>query len=227
VRVKICGITSVADAAAVVQAGADAIGLNLYAGPRKIDTGTAASILESLPPMVSPVALVELHEGRLADHLVSLLARYQVSLLQVYGGVTADAVVRLDMGGFTAIPVVSVRDAGFAAMSPVWKGTTEWRPRAVLLDAYDREQRGGTGMTFRWDWVREAREAGRLNGWPPIILAGGLNPDNVGEAIRIARPYAVDVSSGVEIEGASGKKDPAKVRAFVRQAKAAFERNSE
>lgn len=216
-----------ADAATAVQAGADAIGLNLYSGPRKIDADTAASILESLPPMVSPVALVELRNGRLADHLVGLLARYQVSLLQVYGDVTAHGMTSLGTGGFTAIPVVSVREAGFARTPPVWKGTAEWHPRAVVLDAYDPKASGGTGRAFRWDWVREARQTGDLDGWPPIILAGGLNPDNVGEAIRIARPYAVDVASGVEIEGAPGRKDPTKVRAFVRQAKAAFERNTE
>jgi phosphoribosylanthranilate isomerase len=225
-RVKICGITSVADAVGAVQAGADAIGLNFVGGPRQIDPPTAASILEALPPLVTPVALVELHEGHLADVLVSLLARYQVALLQVYGEITDEAMPRLALSGFCPIPVVGVRDEDFAGCSAGWSTDQgSWRPRAVLLDTYDSGRAGGTGKAFRWDWVAAARTAGRLKDWPPIILAGGLKPENVAEAIRIARPYAVDVSSGVEIEGSPGRKDPEKMKAFVRQAKSAFERN--
>lgn len=228
VRVKICGITSVADAIAAVQAGADAIGLNFYAGRRQIDTATAAAILEVLPPFVTPVALVQIREEGLADSLVNLLARYRVRVLQVYGEITGDAIIRLGMGGFTAIPVVAVRGADFAASPPIWRTSTgQWRPNAVILDAYDPNRSGGTGRPFRWEWVREARAAGLLDGWPPLILAGGLNPDNVEEAIRIVRPYAVDVSSGVELDTAPGKKDPARMQAFVQRAKAAFERNAE
>jgi phosphoribosylanthranilate isomerase len=227
-RVKICGITSVRDAMAAVDAGADGIGLNFYGGPRRIEIATAASILEALPPMVTPVALVRLEEGGLTDSLAGLLARYQVSLLQAYGDLNADQMVRLSMSGFSVVPVLAVRDQDFAASVPVWdRESLEWRPKAVVLDTYDQNRAGGTGKAFRWDWVEQARATGRLDGWPPVILAGGLNPDNVAEAIRVVRPFAVDVSSGVELEGAPGRKDPDKMRAFVRSARSAFERNAE
>jgi phosphoribosylanthranilate isomerase len=80
---------------------------------------------------------------------------------------------------------------------------------------------GGTGKTFNWHWIAEARDAGELDGLPPMILAGGLTPDNVAEAIRIAKPYAVDVSSGVEVPGKPGIKDPVKMRDFIQAAKSA------
>jgi len=223
-RVKICGITTVGDAVAAVEAGTDAIGLNLYAGPRRIDADRATAIRESLPPFVTPVALVPLVDGRLADDLVHLLIQNRIDLLQTYGDVTVDALIRLSEAGFGVIQSMAVRDAGFAEARPSW-GEGQWRPRAVILDAYDPNRSGGTGKAFCWDWVDEALKAGRLDGWPPIVLAGGLNPDNVDEAIRIVRPYAVDVSSGVEVEGAPGRKDPRKMRDFIRSAKAALERN--
>ena len=94
-------------------------------------------------------------------------------------------------------------------------GVERYCPRAILLDAASPSQLGGTGQSFNWHWIAEAREAGELDGLPPIILAGGLNPDNVAEAIRIARPYAVDVSSGVEVPGKPGIKDPIKMRDFI------------
>lgn len=227
-RVKICGIRTTADAVAAVEAGADAIGLNFYAGPRRIDLTTGAEILESLPPLICPVALVKMEQGMMAYDLACLLTRFQVSLVQVYGQISCECMIRLRSAGFSAVPAVAVRDAGFADQRPVWQsGESQWRPRAIILDTYDPARAGGTGKAFRWDWVREARDQGRLAGWPPIILAGGLNPDNVAEAIRVARPYAVDVSSGVEIEGSPGRKDPDRMRMFVRSAKAAFERNTE
>jgi phosphoribosylanthranilate isomerase len=228
VRVKICGITSVEDALQAVQAGADAIGLNFYAGPRRIDLATGADVLKALPPLFTPVALVHLQEGRIAHDLASLLSRHHVGLVQAYGELTVDSMARLESEGFWAIPAIVVREAGFAASWPFWTGRgARWQPRAVILDTYDPKRAGGTGKTFCWDWVEEARKAGHLDGWPPIILAGGLNPDNVTDAIRIARPWAVDVSSGVELEGTPGRKDPGKLRAFVRAARTAFERNAE
>ena len=85
----------------------------------------------------------------------------------------------------------------------------------LLLDTASAEKLGGTGKAFDWNWIAEARAAGELDGLPPLILAGGLTPDNVADAIRIARPYAVDVSSGVEVAGRPGIKDPIKMRDFI------------
>ncbi len=89
------------------------------------------------------------------------------------------------------------------------------RPGAILLDTAHENKLGGTGQSFNWHWIAEARAAGELAGLPPIILAGGLTPDNVADAIRIAQPYAVDVSSGVEVVGKPGIKDPIKMRDFI------------
>ena len=223
-RVKICGITSVADVVAATQAGADAIGLNFVAGPRRIDLDCARGILTRLPPMVTPVALVNVEEDRVADPLVKLLGEFRVTHLQVYGKVTPESLTRLMKGGFRPIPVVTVRDEGFADKAADWiVSGSSCRPYAVVLDAFDPDRSGGTGKAFRWEWVSAARDAGELGNWPPIVLAGGLDADNVSEAVRIVQPYAVDVSSGVEVEGSPGKKDAAKMRSFVRQAKSAGE----
>jgi phosphoribosylanthranilate isomerase len=94
-------------------------------------------------------------------------------------------------------------------------------PTALLLDTAVKGHLGGTGQSFNWHWIAEAREAGELTGLPPIILAGGLNPTNVADAIRIARPYAVDVSSGVEVPNRPGIKDPIKLRDFIQAVHAA------
>jgi phosphoribosylanthranilate isomerase len=94
-------------------------------------------------------------------------------------------------------------------------------PGALVLDTAVPGHLGGTGQSFNWHWIAEARAAGELDGLPPIILAGGLNPDNVADAIRIARPWAVDVSSGVEVPGKPGIKDPFRMRDFIQAVRAA------
>ncbi len=241
VKVKICGITTVEDALMAAEAGADAIGLNLVGGPRRIDLPQAERILDVLPPLVTPVALVSVADsptGEMNEQVMEMLATRWVSTLQVYGDLTGQILARFLWEGFRVILPVPVRDAGFAATGlPAW-GTPEpeagpagrtganltasevpvgRRPVAILLDTHDPQKAGGTGRSFAWSWVREARERGELKDWPPIMLAGGLTPDNVAEAIAEARPFAVDVSSGVE--SSPGRKDPEKVRRFVAKAK--------
>jgi phosphoribosylanthranilate isomerase len=221
-RIKICGITSTRDAVAAVEAGADAIGLNFVGGPRQIDVPRARSILQVVPPMVTPVALARLEDGIIPDALVELLAEYWVSHVQVYGHATAEVLTAFARDGLRPIPVVSVADARFAEHTPEWLEADESvRPLAVLLDTHDRDKSGGTGRTFHWEWVSAARSGGQLDGWPRLILAGGLNPDNVSKAVRQVRPYAVDVSSGVEAEGVPGQKDAGRMRAFVQAAREA------
>lgn len=220
-RVKICGITNSADARAAAEAGADAIGLNFVGGPRQIAEGPAAEILRSLPPMVTPVALVRLEGGRLADSLVEFLGRYWVSHLQLYGAATAELLDALARDGFQTMLVIAVRGPDFAREAACWRACRAGGPRAVVLDAYHPEKEGGTGGVFKWDWIPAAARTGALEGWPPIVLAGGLRPENVAEAVRVVRPYAVDVSSGVEVDGAPGLKDAARIRKFVENARAA------
>lgn len=215
-KVKICGITTLADAIAAVDAGADAVGLNFVGGPRRIDAVTAAGILNALPPLVTPVALVRLEAGVIASAVLPVLEEFHVTHLQVYGTVTAEEIESLTLRRYTSMPVLPVRDEQFDA------GASEWlRASAIVLDAYDPSREGGTGQSFPWEWLAAAREMGRLQDWPRIVLAGGLRPENVADAVRIVAPYAVDVSSGVEVEGTPGRKDPARMRAFVQAAKTA------
>lgn len=213
-RIKICGITSPDDALAAVEAGADAIGINLVAGPRRVSVDQARGILSSLPPIITPIVLVRIEFDCLADEILELLAECWIPDIQVYGDITSSGFLNLGLQGFRVIPVVPVRCEAFADATYPWRsGDLTAPPRAVILDAFDTNREGGTGTVFCWDWVACAREAGKLEDWPSLILAGGLNPGNVAAAIRTVRPYAVDVSSGVESR--QGKKDPARMRAFV------------
>lgn len=222
-RIKICGITNVEDAQAAAAAGADAIGLNFVGGPRRIDAGQARDILTAIPPLIMPIALVPLESGRVRDALLELLGEFWVSHLQLYGDLSQATLAELCADGFRPMPVVHVAGPDFYLRQD-HLGRPDTPPSgaaAVVLDAYDPQRLGGTGMAFRWDWVVQARGAGGLRDWPPIILAGGLNADNVAEAIRLVQPYGVDVSSGVEVPGKPGRKDAGKMRAFVRNARAA------
>lgn len=221
-RVKICGITSPQDAMLAAESGADAVGLNFVGGPRQLDPDRATAILETLPPLVAPVALVRLEHGRISDDLIELLGGFWVSHLQLYGEISPGSLASLASEGFRAIPVVPVRNEGFANTVNEWLSRMGGRkPAAVVLDAYDAERLGGTGKAFRWDWVTRAAGAGQMAGWPPVILAGGLTPANVAEAIAAMRPYGVDVSSGVEAEGKPGIKDAWKMCMFVQNARGA------
>ena len=218
--VKICGITSGDDARAAWDAGADAIGVNFVAGPRKITTQAAATILESVPAGRTAVALVELAANGCDPALAELLARWGVRQLQVYGRVSSEGVADLAARGWR--PIVVCRPVGDDVSPSVVRWLEDPAAAgvfAILIDAHDPLRPGGTGQML--DWVQVAgvrREAFRRNG-PPMILAGGLNPDNVARAIEIVRPWGVDVSSGVE--SAPGKKDPRAVAAFIKSARAA------
>jgi phosphoribosylanthranilate isomerase len=218
VRVKVCGVTSVDSALAAARAGADAIGLNFVGGPRQITPEQACEIVAAIPALIAPVALVRLERGRVPDDLLEFLGQFWISYVQIYGDLSSDNLALLAQDGFKPMPVVSVRDERFADSVNGWLSGLADPPAAIVLDAYDAEHLGGTGKAFQWEWVQQAAAAGKLAGWPPIILAGGLTPENVADAIRAVRPYGVDVSSGVEA-GSPGIKDYQKTRLFVRRAK--------
>ena len=215
VHVKICGITRLGDALAAVEAGADYLGFNFVAGPRRLERSAAETILRDLPAGVTPVALVKL-AGGLESEWAAWLRAMGITRLQVYGDTSAEALAAVAAAGFEPWAACSVRDEQLSGIQVTGAA-------ALVLDTHDPQRWGGTGRTFCWDWVVAARAAGRLAGWPPIILAGGLRPDNVAEAVRTVRPFAVDVSSGVEVEGQPGIKDVEKMRAFVRNARSAGE----
>jgi phosphoribosylanthranilate isomerase len=221
VRVKVCGIMSGADAEGVALAGADAVGMNFFKGPRKIDLRVAVEILAALPPMVMQVGLVEHIDGDDPNmpSAVELERKLNLRTFQTY---TTFEQQKLSprwndlLDWWVVAPMISR-----ASLSNL-RGLIERfasRPQAILCDTYSPKKEGGTGKTFNWEWIAEAREAGELAGLPPLVLAGGLTPENVAEAVRIARPYAVDVSSGVEVKGKAGVKDLGKVREFVAAAK--------
>jgi phosphoribosylanthranilate isomerase len=196
-RVKICGVTNVADALAVAEAGADMIGLNFYGqSPRHITHEKSAEISRALPPFVQRVGVFV----NPAEELVMrAIAESGLNMLQFHGDEPSDFCTQF---GLMSMKAIRVRDeASLQALA-------DFQTDAFLLDAHSPGGRGGTGEKFNWELAVEAQKFGK-----PIFLAGGLTPENVGEAVRKVRPFAVDVSSGVE--SAPGKKDAAKVRAFI------------
>jgi phosphoribosylanthranilate isomerase len=211
VRVKICGVTTPEDAALAAAAGADAVGLNFYPrSPRYIQDATAAAVVRVLPPFVRAV-------GVFADEPAErMVARMRVlgpgCVVQAHGC----RPMPQDVAPFPLFLAVQVAGADDLA------GLTDYlarcrssgqSPAAVLIDAHVPGQHGGTGRTAPWHLLADYRPG------VPLILAGGLTPENVAEAVRAVRPYAVDVASGVE--SAPGRKDADKVRRFVENARAA------
>lgn len=197
VRSKICGITRVEDALAAVEAGADAIGLVFYAkSPRAVSIEQAKAIVAALPPFVTSVGLfVDMPR----ETLQALLREVPLGLLQFHGDESP-----ADCEGFARPYIKALRvraDQDVARMMAPYSGAC-----GILLDTFVEGVPGGTGAAFDWSLV--PCEAGK-----PIILAGGLTPDNVAQAIAQVRPYAVDVSGGVE--AAKGIKDAGKVKAFL------------
>ena len=196
-QVKICGITSVADALAAAGAGADMIGLMFYEGsPRHVTVAQAAEISRALPPFVLRVGVFVNPDETLVTRAI---AECGLSLLQFHGDEDSDFCTQF---GLMSMKALRVRDAESLNLME------NYHTDAFLLDAYSQAGLGGTGEKFNWDLAVAAQKYGK-----PIFLAGGLTPENVADAVQQVRPFAVDVSSGVE--SAPGKKDAAKVRAFI------------
>ncbi len=199
-KVKVCGITSYEDAALALDCGADALGFNFYArSPRCVSMEAARGIIRRLPPFAARVAvLVNEPDGRgVAD-----AARVSgITALQLHGDETPEYCQSLS--GWTLIKALRI------GTEPLPESIAEFPVHAFLLDARDDVLFGGTGRVFNWEL---AAHVARVR---PVILAGGLGPDNVRAAVRTVRPYAVDVCSGVE--SAPGKKDKARLVAFMNE----------
>ncbi|MBJ6723610.1 phosphoribosylanthranilate isomerase [Geomesophilobacter sediminis] len=199
-RVKICGITSACDARLAVEAGADAIGLIFFEkSPRNVDLEQAARIVAELPPFIQTVGLFV---NAPLDFVNETADRVGLDLVQLHGEETPEfcaAVRRRVMKAF--------RVKGAESLVPM----PSYRVAGYVLDAYSPNAHGGTGERFDWDLAVQAKNYG------PIVLAGGLTPENVADAVAQVVPYGVDVSSGVELS--PGKKDPEKVRQFILRAK--------
>jgi phosphoribosylanthranilate isomerase len=196
-RIKICGLTRLEDAQRAVDLGAAALGFNFYPpSPRYIEPEPARAIIRRLPPFVTAVGVFA--DETDAGHVISLARESGATAVQVHGP-RFPALHEL-LSVFTLVVAVAVRE-GFKP-----EELRKIKPSAFLLDAFDPDRLGGTGRTFDWSVAREAKQYG------PIILAGGLTPENVAQAVWEVRPFAVDVASGVE--SAPGIKDPAKLQAF-------------
>ncbi len=200
-RVKICGITSIEDGLAAAQAGTDAIGLVFYGkSPRKVGLEQARAIAAALPPFVTTVALFV---DPTAAEVKAAIEAVQPDLLQFHGDESPEFCRSFGRPYLKAVRVKPGLDLlQYAARFS--------EARGLLLDAYVDGEAGGTGQRFDWDLIPHDLPK-------PVVLAGGLAPGNVAEAIRQVRPWAVDVSSGVE--AAKGIKDAARIAAFVNEVK--------
>lgn len=213
-RIKICGITRVEDALAAARLGADAVGLNFHpASPRCVPTETAQEILQRLPPFIEPV-------GVFTDVVrMQLVADgFGLRTLQWHGAPAELTLTppSVDTHRSCLIVAFAVPDRDSLERIPgvldLARGLG-WAPRAVLIDGFQPGLLGGTGQTAPWELLADYRPD------VPLILAGGLTPENVAEAVRIVRPYGVDVASGVE--SSPGVKDVDKMKRFLDNARSA------
>jgi len=195
VKIKICGITDLADALLAVQCGADAVGFIFYnKSPRFVSTRRVKEIVSALPPFVNRVG-VFVNES--ADRVNRAADACRLDYVQLHGDESPAYCKKMNR---KVIKAVRLKDSRSLA------GLRAYRVSGFLLDAYSEAGQGGTGQPCDWTLARDAKKYG------PVILAGGLNPGNVVDAILRVRPYGIDVCSGVE--KSPGKKSPAKIRAF-------------
>ena len=197
VWIKICGITNEEDGLAAAQLGADALGFVFAPSPRRISPKKARQIIKALPPLVQAVGVfVDEDPGKVS----SVAEMCGLDILQFHGSESADYCDSFDQRVIKAIRLRNRQDLKSLAE---YDGVVQ----ALLLDTYLPDKLGGTGMIFNWEWAVEAEKYGR------IILAGGLNPENVAAAISIVKPYGVDASSG--LEQSPGVKDHEKITQFI------------
>jgi phosphoribosylanthranilate isomerase len=202
VRVKICGITSLDDALWAAEAGADAIGLIFVEKtPRYLTPAEAAAIVAGLPPFICPVGVFWDHTPA---HVAAIVAECGLGAVQLHGVEPPEVVAAAPVPVLKSIKVQDAQDLA---------QLDRYKPAAFLLDSPARWSEGEARVPISWTLAREATARGR------VVLAGGLTPETVSEAVRVARPWGVDVNSGVE--AAPGRKDPAKVERFIRAARAA------
>lgn len=215
--VKICGITNESDARIALDAGADWIGLNLVAGPRQITLDCALRIIESLDAPNRAIALLRAEPAGSWPQRLRTLANAGVGGIQCYGDAGSCLAREAGARALTSILVHHVfRGHELSGLNEFLGNRGESRPDYLLMDTGDQAKLGGTGQALDWAGLAAVLEVAGL-ALPPILLAGGLTPNNVAQGIAQLSPAGVDVSSGVEI--APGRKDAARVRAFVSAAR--------
>lgn len=201
VKVKICGITNWSDARRATEAGADFLGFNFYReSPRYISPERARRIVRRLPTKVSAVGVFV---NETEQNMLEIARTVGLKYLQLHGDESPEVVSKLRRS-FSIVKAVRVRKSFRVAQLAKFKAAS-----AILLDGFDSHFRGGTGKTFDWSRARGTRSRRQR-----IFLAGGITAENARDAISIAKPYAIDVCSGIEL--APGKKDPAKIKALMR-----------
>jgi len=201
-RIKICGITNLDDACCAVAAGADALGFVFYPkSPRYIAPEAAAKIVATLPPFVTTVGLFV---NMPRKDIQQTMKTAGLNVVQLHGDESPDECV---VPGYPVIKAIRVKDAESL------NGVERYSVAGLLLDAWNDNHYGGTGEIFDWQLAK------RLTAGVPVILAGGLTPENVAAAVATVNPYAVDVSSGVEIS--PGNKDHDKIYQFIQQVRQA------
>ncbi|MCL4474990.1 MAG: phosphoribosylanthranilate isomerase [Nitrospirae bacterium] len=199
VKVKICGITNLGDALVAAEFGADALGFVFFKGsPRYIPPDEAGKIILDLPPFITAVGVFVDEKPEEVERIMKHAA---IDVAQFHGHEPPEA-CSIGRSVIKAIRIKELTDLD---------SLKHYHVSAFLLDTYTPESFGGTGQIFNWDIAVDAKQFGK------IVLAGGLNPDNIEKAVRWVRPYAVDVSSGVEEE--KGKKDHKKLKLFIERAK--------
>ncbi len=204
IKVKICGVTNVEDARLAVEAGADALGFVFYRkSARCARPDVVKGIVAALPPFVLPVGVFVNEE---AATVRGVMDQCGLALAQLHGEETASYCEAL---GRPILRAIRLRGPGDLLALAEYKGRAQ--VRGFLVDAFSEKEYGGTGQVADWGLAAQAAQSA------DILLAGGLTPENVQEAVRQVRPYGVDVSSGVE--SSPGKKDHGKVRAFIESAR--------
>jgi phosphoribosylanthranilate isomerase len=203
VKVKICGITNISDAIAAVDFGADALGFVFFEeSPRYILPEAAAAIINQLPPFTTTIGVFVDEKPEQVEKIIALT---RIDIVQFHGNEPPG------MCDVSRHSIKAIRVKSLESLDPL--NNYKDRVSAFLLDTFTPNVLGGTGQIFNWDIAVYAKQFGR------IILAGGLTPDNVAEAVKRVRPYGVDVSSGVESK--KGEKDHKKMKLFIGRAKGA------
>lgn len=212
--VKICGTTNLEDALLAADAGADAIGFVFAESPRKVDTAQVRAILEGLPDGIETIGVfVDASAGEIAE----IARECGLTGVQLHGGSDDNTTKRLRLEFGPEFRILRVLHYGGEIQADLQQAVAERGIDGVLVDSRSATAVGGTGVRFDWHEARQTIFSGHQA--IRLIAAGGLNPENVGEAIRLLRPWGVDVVTGVE--ATPGKKNPDALRQFIQAARAA------
>jgi phosphoribosylanthranilate isomerase len=218
--IKICGITNPEDAQTAVEAGADALGFIFYpASPRQIAPEKAGKIIQQLPQSVEKIGVFV---NQSLDEVSRIAEEIHLTAVQFHGDEYQNqSRLLVNRRILLGVPWSSMRGEGGRPKTSLWLAAPPEPLMAIVIDAGTKQQRGGTGKSF--DWHQAADAISGLKQRHPVVIAGGLTPDNVETAMEILHPWGVDVSSGVEAKLAN--KDATKVRAFVQAVRVADQRN--